>query len=188
MSQEPPPTPFVDSVLFPTDFSAESEDAFAHALAIGVLRKARLTLLHVGSGEAAQDDWRKFPSVRRTLMRWGVLEEGSSRKDVVEKLRVGVTKVGMRGVSPVRATLDFLDSLVTFQTEEHVSFLNLLAIFLEPIHESPFVHGPTEPGDDNFFGHGVRSWPTIPASTGESPCAGPVQSERGPLQAWGCTA
>ncbi len=109
MPYEPPPTPFVDSVLFPSDFSPDSETAFAHALAIALLRKTRLTLLHVGSGDGPQDDWRRFPGVRSTLERWGVLEPGSERAAVMDQLSVDVTKVGMRGGSPRRATLEFLE-------------------------------------------------------------------------------
>ncbi len=114
-----PATPFVDSVLHATDFAPESEPAFAHALAIALIRKARLTLLHVGSGSSPEDHWSRFPSVRTTLERWGVLEEGSPRSAVSEQLRMAVTKVGMRGDRPLRAILDYL--------EEHPSDLLVLA-------------------------------------------------------------
>jgi len=106
---ETPVTPFVDSVLHATDLSSESEGAFAHALAIALIRKARLTLLHVGTGTDPEDHWSRFPSVRRALERWGVLEEGSPRSAVVDQLRMAVTKVGMRGSNALRATLDYLD-------------------------------------------------------------------------------
>lgn len=104
-----PATPFVDSVLHATDFAPESEPAFAHALAIALIRKARLTLLHVGSGSSPEDHWSRFPSVRSTLERWGVLEEGSPRSAVVDELRMAVTKIGMRGKNPLAATLEYLD-------------------------------------------------------------------------------
>jgi nucleotide-binding universal stress UspA family protein len=61
--------PFVDSVLHPSDFTAASENAFAHALAIALLRKTELTILHTGD---SPEDWRKFPAVRSTLERWGM--------------------------------------------------------------------------------------------------------------------
>jgi len=67
--------PFVEAVFHPTDFSEASQVAFAHALAIALYRKARLTLLHVAP-DLAEDDWRGFPPVRATLERWGLLEEG----------------------------------------------------------------------------------------------------------------
>ena len=42
--------PLVDSVLHPTDFSSASDTAFAHALAIALIRKTKFTILHVGAG------------------------------------------------------------------------------------------------------------------------------------------
>lgn len=81
-----------NSVLHPTDFSAASETAFAHALAIALTNKADLTILHVVRDEDAQVRWHDFPSVRKTLERWGKLEPGSHRKDVGEKLGIYVNK------------------------------------------------------------------------------------------------
>lgn len=94
--------PFATSVLHPTDFSAASERAFADALAIAVLSGARLDILHAGRSLA--DDWERFPAVRRTLERWGLLEPGSPRSAVFERLGVAVTKVEEIG-SPARACL-----------------------------------------------------------------------------------
>ena len=82
--------PFVNSVLHPTDMSPASQNAFAHALAISLLRKTDFTILHVSE---SNDGRANFPAVRSTLEQWGLLEKGSSRSDVYEKLAIKVEKV-----------------------------------------------------------------------------------------------
>ncbi len=101
------PQRLVYSVFHLTDLSAESETAFAHALAIALVRGSKLTLLHAGGGA---DEWDRFPHVRGTLERWGLLEPGSSRNDVFEKLSVQVKKVNLAKSSSVSAVLDYLSS------------------------------------------------------------------------------
>jgi nucleotide-binding universal stress UspA family protein len=96
--------PVVRSVVLPTDFSPASERAFAHALAIAVLRQTSLTLLHVGD-----HDFSKFPSVRKTLERWGLLQPGSAQEDVFANLRVQVTKLAIESKMPVHSLLGWLD-------------------------------------------------------------------------------
>ncbi len=93
---------FAASVLHPTDFSAASERAFADALAIAVLGGAHLDILHAGSSLA--EDWERFPAVRKTLERWGLLLPGSPRSAVFERLGVAVTKLEWGG-SPAGACL-----------------------------------------------------------------------------------
>lgn len=100
--------PLVQSVLHPTDFSAASERAFANALAIALLRQTRLTLLHV-QGRHAGAEWQKFPEVRRTLERWGLLEPGSARADVYEHLKVEVAKIEVESSHPAMAIARYLD-------------------------------------------------------------------------------
>ena len=122
--------PLVSSVLHPTDFSEASDKAFAHALAIALLRQTELTLLNVG--ESSKDDvpWSSFPPVRETLERWKLLEPGSPRSAVYEELNVEVQKIALRGSNPVRATVDYLDQmpheLVVLATEHDLA--NGLAI------------------------------------------------------------
>lgn len=91
-----------EAVLHPTDFSAASERAFVDALAIAVSSGARLDILHAGPSLA--EDWERFPAVRKTLERWGLLPADSPRSAVFERLGVAVTKVESRG-SPARACL-----------------------------------------------------------------------------------
>jgi len=100
--------PLVKSVLHPTDFSAASERAFASALAIALLRQTRLTLLHV-HGRNAGVAWQKFPQVRRTLERWGLLEPGSARADVYDRLKVEVVKIELASSHPALAIARYLD-------------------------------------------------------------------------------
>ncbi|HEY6507359.1 MAG TPA: universal stress protein, partial [Vicinamibacterales bacterium] len=98
--------PFLETIVHPTDFSSASERAFAHALAVALVRRARLTLLHVGTEPHA--DWTGFPTVRAVLERWGLLEPGSSRAAVFEKLGVRVTKRGIPSHSPAAAVVEYL--------------------------------------------------------------------------------
>ena len=96
----------VQSVVHPTDFSPASERAFAYALAIAVLRQTKLTLLHV---EKDKHDWNRFPAVRKTLERWGLLEPGSSQEDVFARLGVRVSKLTIDSSRPVHSLHDWLD-------------------------------------------------------------------------------
>ena len=93
--------PFIESVVHATDFSPASERAFAHALAIAVIARARIEILHVGTER--ETDWQRFPHVRGVLERWGLLPPGSSRANVAEKLGVQVTKVSIASRFPAVA-------------------------------------------------------------------------------------
>jgi len=113
--------PFVESVFHPTDFSEASHVAFAHALAIALLRKAQLTILHSGRDFLAEDEWGKFPAVRRTLESWGCLEPGSPRSAVLTQLDVAIKKVNLKRRNPGAAILDYLSEheidLIVLATE-----------------------------------------------------------------------
>jgi len=93
---------FVKSIFHPSDFSKASELAFAHALAIALIRKTELVIMHAGRGRV--DDWSRFPPVRKILESWNVLAPGSPRSAVFEKLSVRVAKVSERG-DPVAASV-----------------------------------------------------------------------------------
>lgn len=105
MTSEPP---FIESVFVATDFSPESEIAFAHALAIALLREADFAVLHATHDEPSDADWRKFPAVRSTLERWGVLEPGSPRSAVFDGLSVRAQKINAQSRSVVSAMLDYV--------------------------------------------------------------------------------
>jgi len=99
--------PFVDSVFHPSDFSAASENAFAHALALALTGKTEFTILHTGG---SREGWQKFPAVRATLERWGLLKAGSPHTAVFEQLAVRVKKVQLQSHSPLAAILHYLDN------------------------------------------------------------------------------
>ncbi|MGB5259950.1 MAG: universal stress protein [Gammaproteobacteria bacterium] len=111
--------PFVKTVFHPSDFTPASDNAFAHALAIALQRKTELTILNVSDRADSSSDWSKAPPVRATLERWGLLEEGSSRGDVYNKLKMRVRKIGLQGDDPVNAML--------FQLENNPADLIVLA-------------------------------------------------------------
>jgi hypothetical protein len=100
MSESSDRVPFVESIFHPSDFSKASELAFAHALAIALMRKTKLVIMHARRGE--WEDWSQFPAVRETLARWQVLRPGSHPSEIFKKLGVDVVKVSAPG-DPVRA-------------------------------------------------------------------------------------
>jgi nucleotide-binding universal stress UspA family protein len=112
---------FVRSVLHPSDFSEASHTAFVHALAIVLYRQARFTVLHVAPRSGAEDEWAESPRVRATLEQWGVLEPGSARSAVFDRLAIRVAKIGIRASDPVKAITRELDrrdaDLIVLATE-----------------------------------------------------------------------
>lgn len=115
---QPLAVPFVESVFHPSDLSEASDRAFAHALAVALVRQTSLVIFH--AGKDPRTEWQQFPPVRRTLERWGLLAEGSERSAVMEELSIGVTKIQVSG-DPVRACFDEIErrepELVVLATE-----------------------------------------------------------------------
>lgn len=113
--------PFIKSILHPTDFSPASEKAFAHALAIALLRQTKFTILNVGNKQNDTSQWQKFPPVRKTIERWGLLEKGSPKEAVFEQLGVRIRKSVKSGLTATSAILNYLESdpvdLVVLATE-----------------------------------------------------------------------
>jgi nucleotide-binding universal stress UspA family protein len=111
----------IERVFHPSDSSPGSESAFAHALAIALARGAKLTLLNV-SPDFASSGWGNLPRVRETLEHWRLLEPGSQRRDVFEKLGIDVTKVGIEAGNPGKAIVAYLaehpTDLVVLATEQ----------------------------------------------------------------------
>jgi nucleotide-binding universal stress UspA family protein len=102
---QPPSPPGIQSIFHPSDFSAASEVAFAHALKIALVTKASLRVLHVaGHGNI---DWMDFPGVRETLERWQLIPKGS-RSGAVADLGITVRKVVESSSDPVKASLEYL--------------------------------------------------------------------------------
>jgi nucleotide-binding universal stress UspA family protein len=99
--------PLVESVVHPTDFSPASERAFAHALAIALLRQSSLELLHVDKDK--HHEWNEFPHVRATLERWNLLKPGSTQEDVFAELGVRVSKHALSSRFPAVALQRYLE-------------------------------------------------------------------------------
>ena len=95
------------SVFHPSDFSTESEVAFMHALKLALAGESRLTVLHTDAPGGRYAHWHDFPSVRDLLARWGLLDEGATRAEVMS-LGVEVEKIELIGEDPVETMLDYL--------------------------------------------------------------------------------
>jgi nucleotide-binding universal stress UspA family protein len=115
------PPGFVSSVLHPTDFSAASERAFAHALAISLTREAELTVLNVCREEDVSPTQARFPQVRETLERWGRIAPGSPESAVADELKLRVNNVTLHGDDPGDVIMQYLDrdpvDLIVLATE-----------------------------------------------------------------------
>lgn len=107
----------VRSIFHPSDFSAASEVAFAHALKTALVTKAELSVLHVAA--RSNTEWQDFPGIRDTLERWKLIPKGSP-KEAVGRLGVDVRKVIASSDDPVKACLSFL--------EKHPADLIVLAV------------------------------------------------------------
>ncbi len=102
--------PLLQNVFHPSDFSAESETAFAHALKASLTAKAALTILHVSPQR--EGEWMEFPGVRETLERWHLLPKNSLRSDV-SKLGIDVKKVKTVHKDPVESVTEYLSTHAT---------------------------------------------------------------------------
>ena len=95
----------VESILHPSDFSDASDVAFAHALKIALVTRAKLKLLHVEAKPSAQ--WQDFPGVRDTLERWKLIPKDSP-KSAVGQLGIEVEKIIATSKDPVKACLGLM--------------------------------------------------------------------------------
>jgi nucleotide-binding universal stress UspA family protein len=111
------------SVLHPTDFSEASELAFAHALKITLVLGTNITIFHSRDRDDEANNRHLFPSVRSTLVRWGMIREESSRSAVFDELGIKIEKVDVRGLSPMGAIFDYALSnpvdLIVLATHAH---------------------------------------------------------------------
>jgi len=85
----------IHTVYHPTDFSNASIVAFHHALKLAVGARCNLEVLHVDDHRDGVDDWSRFPHIRDTLIKWGVLKPGASKQELVESLGMDVTKTAL---------------------------------------------------------------------------------------------
>lgn len=147
----------IENIFFPSDFSPESQVAFAHALKIALVARANLDIAHVSShGDV---DWTEFPGVRETLIRWQLLPEGSSRGDVA-KLGINVRKAVVYDDDPVRGCMKYLQNnpidLVVLATAAHQGRMSWL-------HRSVAEPVARQSGEVSLFiPHGVSGFVDAP--------------------------
>jgi nucleotide-binding universal stress UspA family protein len=119
----------LSSVIYPTDFSDEGLQGFAHALRVGVANRSTLHLLHIGAGDE-EPDWTLFPRVRKTLIDWGMLEEGAAKTEVGAKFGLRVRKAHVKAHDPVEGIVSYLGlnecDLLVFKTHTRTSLQRAL--------------------------------------------------------------
>ncbi len=99
-------------------------------LRVALTNKAHLALLHIGESDAVE--WDRFPAVRATLKRWGVLESDAQRGDIA-KLGLVIEKLVAKKSS------DIAESIAGYLVDHPVDLLVLathgrrgLAAWLHP--------------------------------------------------------
>ncbi|HET7058827.1 MAG TPA: universal stress protein [Nitrospiraceae bacterium] len=98
------PTPTMTGtykIFHPTDLSAASDIAFAHALKLALAAHGELRIMHVDP-DIPETDWSGLPRVRDTLAKWGVLPSGSSKGDV-GRLGLHIEKILAYHEEPTRS-------------------------------------------------------------------------------------
>ena len=108
-------------IFHPTDFSPDSQVAFAHALKLALLARAELTIMHVDP-TVTPEGFEDFPRVRPTLEKWGALPEGST-KEQVASLGLRIKKIRALANDPKAALLHHLtqspSDLMVLSTHPH---------------------------------------------------------------------
>ena len=114
---------FEYSVLHPTDFSKASDLAFAHALKLTLLLGTKFTIFHSSDRKDKANNWHLFPSVRSTLVRWGIIREGLSQPEVFNELGIEIEKIDIPGLSPMAEIFTYAEShpvdLIVLATHSH---------------------------------------------------------------------
>jgi len=110
--------PTFASIVYPTDFSTGNIPAFMHALRIAVAAKSRLSLLHVVGYEVEDDEGIPFPHVRKTLVKWGMLEAEAPKAAVADRL----------GLHAVRAQVENYNVSAGVESYVHEQNCDLLVL------------------------------------------------------------
>jgi nucleotide-binding universal stress UspA family protein len=143
----------VESIFHPSDFCEASEVAFAHALKIALVARAKITMLHVEANPGTE--WQDFPGVRDTLERWKLIPKGSPRC-AVGQLGIDVNKVIASNKDPVKACLGFLEKhhadLIVLAVRQHEGRMR----WLEKSVGEPIARGAGQM--TIFIPHGVKGF------------------------------
>jgi nucleotide-binding universal stress UspA family protein len=99
----------LNAILHPTDFTAASEVAFAHALKLALEAKAKLYIVHTEPRPPEAVDWDAFPGVRRMLARWGLLDADAAPAAVAEQHGIAIRKLDVFDRDPARGILHFME-------------------------------------------------------------------------------
>jgi nucleotide-binding universal stress UspA family protein len=117
-------------IVHPTDRSAASAEAFAHALRIAVATKSELHVLHILEyGES--EDWDPVDEARGLLVKWRMIDAGASRDDIVARLGVKLVKVALNGEDPVSGIAAYVNprgaDLIVMTTHSRPAFQRWIA-------------------------------------------------------------
>jgi nucleotide-binding universal stress UspA family protein len=109
--QSEPHSEPLSRIVHPTDFSPEGRVAFVHALAIALSGGGELQLLHADEDYGhAGTAWSRFPQVRATLNRWGLVPADMLPGDIAERLGLHVVKTDLESGERSRAVSAHLQS------------------------------------------------------------------------------
>lgn len=146
----------LNHILHPTDCSSESRTAFLHALKLAVAARAELDIVHIES-DPQPSDLKRLPSVRETLIEWGVLPNGASQQDVAA-LGITVRKLCLRADDASQGILQYLaghdEDLIVLSTHQrhgidrwfhpeiatHVAMRSHVATLFVPTNSDGFVN------------------------------------------------
>ena len=88
-----------DGILLATDKSADSKNAFYHALRLALATRAHLRMIHVDPPESEAVSG--FPKVRDTITRWEGLDHHANEADL-HHLGLAIRKIRARGKDPAK--------------------------------------------------------------------------------------
>lgn len=95
------------SIVHPTDFSALSHKALAHALRIALSAECKLSLLHVAEGDSDNDEI-ALPWLHALLAQWDLVREGESATKTLSRLKIDIESVRLEPGDPAVGITDFL--------------------------------------------------------------------------------
>jgi nucleotide-binding universal stress UspA family protein len=99
-------SPFIRSIMHPTDFTDLSGLAFAHALRIALAARSELHLVHVAQHDTGGA--LAFPHVRRLLVQWGLSDEDDPPWVIGTKLGIEVQHTRIKWQQPTQGLIGFL--------------------------------------------------------------------------------